>query len=754
MGSRNTAPISPNSFSSFGVAASSESKAVEARDTRSQVVVKESVAPAKANLDVARLGRTRPEVDSSSEDPTGSTANRQRGADETALVDSNLQDAFGYDLKSKLRTAGAVAVSDVAVSAQLSTVPNSTATTSASSTPDNSASGDIRTHDGPAAEIVSSQHGSSPVERASAEGSSLVGKAVDNLLCSRDGCQTKNGEIAPGGFSPRDGCHGILKQGQVWDGTPSGNRADLGGDPLEGRRPVEGAPTGRCREARCLCRALDHGPPPCMKDDPTARDFLESPAHLRSWLNVSGGGGVPVSTTSLQILRKKARRTKDPGAISKSGATFCQEFAGQCEDSERTADECRDHIRTQVQAPSTPADSDAGSSTGESAGTTTPVAELKPEKAESEERAEDPSAGSRLGSPGTRSVTPGKELKLIPGDADCDYSSDDDGGSVGSFDSTDSDTCTYVQFLAIMLGREDWRTAGMDDEKENPEGIVDKEIVRIMRVRKLEDGHLDFEERLAKATEIHKANVARMAKHDGLHTWLICSECGNRQWHKYGDKPEKCSCKGVVKTLKCVDCGEVQRIPHGRPPKQCCYWQARGKGSFIPHSEGPKIIDKAAKKSVTWADVVKKGMQDMDDNLKDGKLMAPLFAGGHDGRSGNRQGGHDGGELNPLAQGGYESNSWNRFPEPLVIDPGASATVFPRTWFTNYKQHPSDGSQSGEFGKAANGGRIYDEGQKTLQLMSVDGSVSRPMCFQVADVGKALGSASRIVKSNKKQGRV
>ena len=40
---------------------------------------------------------------------------------------------------------------------------------------------------------------------------------------------------------------------------------------------------------------------------------------------------------------------------------------------------------------------------------------------------------------------------------------------------------------------------------------------------------------------------------------------------------------------------------------------------------------------------------------------------------------------------------------------------------------------------------MYNEGQKKLGLLTLDGSVSRSMVFQVADVGKALGSASRIV---------
>ena len=82
-----------------------------------------------------------------------------------------------------------------------------------------------------------------------------------------------------------------------------------------------------------------------------------------------------------------------------------------------------------------------------------------------------------------------------------------------------------------------------------------------------------------------------------------------------------------------------------------------------------------------------------------------------------------------------------------MIDSGASATVLPKDWFENYKTTPGVGSKSGEWWKAANGGRIYNLGEKKLNLLSLDGGIERTMKFQVAEVGKALGSVSHIVRN-------
>ena len=89
--------------------------------------------------------------------------------------------------------------------------------------------------------------------------------------------------------------------------------------------------------------------------------------------------------------------------------------------------------------------------------------------------------------------------------------------------------------------------------------------------------------------------------------------------------------------------------------------------------------------------------------------MCPFFEGGKDGV--------DGGQLNPMTA----DDDWARFPEPLVVDSGASATVLPAKWFHNYKKRESEGSKQGEWWRAANNTKIYNEGERTLQwLASMD----------------------------------
>ena len=100
--------------------------------------------------------------------------------------------------------------------------------------------------------------------------------------------------------------------------------------------------------------------------------------------------------------------------------------------------------------------------------------------------------------------------------------------------------------------------------------------------------------------------------------------------------------------------------------------------------------------------------------------------------------------MNPMV----DDDDWSRFPEPLVVDSGASATVLPEGWFLNYLKKESEGSKAGEFWRAANNAKIHNLGEKTLQLVSLDGTVSRSMTLQVAQVGKALGSVSKMVHNN------
>lgn len=98
------------------------------------------------------------------------------------------------------------------------------------------------------------------------------------------------------------------------------------------------------------------------------------------------------------------------------------------------------------------------------------------------------------------------------------------------------------------------------------------------------------------------------------------------------------------------------------------------------------------------------------------------------------------GQLNDL------SDEWSQMPQPLVIDSGASETVLPQDWFT---EHPLD-TNTKKFGKpytSASNHTVYNMGERMLTPCTLDHASERTMKFQVADVNKALGSASQIVKN-------
>ena len=96
--------------------------------------------------------------------------------------------------------------------------------------------------------------------------------------------------------------------------------------------------------------------------------------------------------------------------------------------------------------------------------------------------------------------------------------------------------------------------------------------------------------------------------------------------------------------------------------------------------------------------------------------------------------------------GELNNDDWTELPHPLVIDSGAAETVIPTDWCANYPTRQGDGSKNGRYYTAANGEPVYNRGEKTLLLASRDGSDLRKMTFQCADVHKALGSVSQIVK--------
>ena len=62
----------------------------------------------------------------------------------------------------------------------------------------------------------------------------------------------------------------------------------------------------------------------------------------------------------------------------------------------------------------------------------------------------------------------------------------------------------------------------------------------------------------------------------------------------------------------------------------------------------------------------------------------------------------------------------------------------------------SDGSRAKDFYTTADGSKVYNEGQRKLDVCTLDGQQRRSMTFQVARVKKALGSVSQMVKNGNK----
>ena len=60
------------------------------------------------------------------------------------------------------------------------------------------------------------------------------------------------------------------------------------------------------------------------------------------------------------------------------------------------------------------------------------------------------------------------------------------------------------------------------------------------------------------------------------------------------------------------------------------------------------------------------------------------------------------------------------------------------------------GSRANDFYTTADGSKVYNEGQRKLDVRTLDGQQRRSMTFHVARVKKALGSSSQMVKNGNK----
>ena len=90
--------------------------------------------------------------------------------------------------------------------------------------------------------------------------------------------------------------------------------------------------------------------------------------------------------------------------------------------------------------------------------------------------------------------------------------------------------------------------------------------------------------------------------------------------------------------------------------------------------------------------------------------------------------------------------SWESFLFPVIIDSGACAFVMPSGWCQLVPLQRILQSEAREFFRAANGNKIYNEGQRDVSMMTREGSW-RDMRFIACDVSKALGSVSQMCRT-------
>ena len=93
--------------------------------------------------------------------------------------------------------------------------------------------------------------------------------------------------------------------------------------------------------------------------------------------------------------------------------------------------------------------------------------------------------------------------------------------------------------------------------------------------------------------------------------------------------------------------------------------------------------------------------------------------------------------------------SWESLPFPIIIDSGACASVMPTECCNHVPLYDTPQSQAGDYYRAANGNKIYHEGERIVSMMTQEGSL-RDMTFTVCDVSKALGSVSQMCRTGRR----
>ncbi len=133
----------------------------------------------------------------------------------------------------------------------------------------------------------------------------------------------------------------------------------------------------------------------------------------------------------------------------------------------------------------------------------------------------------------------------------------------------------------------------------------------------------------------------------------------------------------------------------------------------------------------------KRRAREMTTAENDGKIEAP-----------GRNGGNCCVLLNSTAGSldSVSSSGWSTFPQPMVVDSGAAETVMPEEWLQEHMVKPTEKSRNDVYYTAANGEKLYNKGERLLNMTAWDGSAECQMKFQVVDkVTKALASVAKMV---------
>ena len=75
------------------------------------------------------------------------------------------------------------------------------------------------------------------------------------------------------------------------------------------------------------------------------------------------------------------------------------------------------------------------------------------------------------------------------------------------------------------------------------------------------------------------------------------------------------------------------------------------------------------------------------------------------------------GDVEPFFKGGrdlcgFARGEWEPMPQPMIVDSGAAETVMPAHWLIGHKIHENESSKNKEYYTTANGGRVYNEGER------------------------------------------